>query len=214
MARLGAAWVLANVAGGLVGFGAGGLALTGLLHPQGSRSGLEVLAVLICSAAWPLIAGGTVALAQWRVLRAWLSGPDRGRWLRRNAVLWLVGTAAAAATVYLGEFTRHPPSDVPISLLLAGLVLGISVGIGQWTMLEHVSPRGWIWLLAVPLGYAAGAFAGTGVAAVTMHGSGPSDWVIVLVLGPALGGAAGGGVSGIITGAALVWLLREAHTSG
>jgi hypothetical protein len=211
------AWIVANAVGGLLGFGAGGLvtaaglAALGLLHPAGSRTSLEVALVLACAGAWPLIAGATVALAQWAVLRS--SHVDVGLrgWLGKNAALWLVGTVAAGVSVYLGAFALSGPFGGALVFVVAGLVLAVPIAIGQWDTLEGHSPDAWVWLPAVPLGYAASATFGAAAAGAVMGGMRANDWVTTLILAPAVAGVVGGCVSGLVTGLALVWLVRAAE---
>lgn len=203
--------------GGLDAFPAGGLVIgVGLAAiwsawPGGPRPAAAVVATLVWAPAWPALAGAGVAAAQWAVLSPYLRGADARGWVRTNAILWLTGTVVARVVMYLGSVPLdalargHGPFAVAS---LPGLILGIAVALGQWATLEDGSPRAWIWLPAVPAGYAVGTSLGAFAAAAALRGVRIDDWALTFLAAPAVGGAVGGCVSAAITGLALVWLAR------
>ncbi|MFN8633036.1 MAG: hypothetical protein U0893_04210 [Chloroflexota bacterium] len=216
MARLWLLWTVANAVGGMLGFGTGGLVTFGvlaaldLLHLDRARSAGEVALVLLCACAWPPIAGGIAAWAQWLVLR-WSLGLGEGvGWVRMQAVLWLVGIALGGLIIYLAEFVPHGPVATPAAFVVAGLVLATPIALGQWSALRAHSSNAWVWLPIVPVGYAVGFMVGTAAAGATLQSVAVTDGLTTLVVAPALAGAAGGCVSGLVTGVALVYLVRGA----
>jgi hypothetical protein len=214
-ARLWLTWVAAQAVGGLVGFADGGLAMLGglaalgLLDVSNARPARDIVLVLACACLWPPIAGAVVGLAEWLVLRDWLGGVALRRWLWTHAVLWLVGAMAGGLTVYLGGFLLPVWSSGLSAIVLAGLLMGLPVAIGEWSVFDGRSPRAWIWLLAAPLGYAAGVLAGAAAAGAVLSGVRASDLTATLLLAPGAAGVAGGAVSGLVSGAALAWMLRD-----
>jgi hypothetical protein len=216
-------WVAANGVGGLLAFPAGGLVIgpgTAAIQPflsDAPRPPIVIFGLIVWLAVWPAITGAGVAAAQWVVLRHYLEGADTRGWIRMNAILWLVGTLVAGIGAFLGfvAFERLGPDGSSLAIaMFSGLMIGVVVGIGQWSTLEDHSPEAWIWLPATPLGYVAGAGLASIVLDAALRGPSAREWVMILITAPALGGAVGGCVSGAITGLALVRLVRFGRASG
>ena len=126
--------------------------------------------------------GVPIGVTQWLVLRRQVS---RAGW-------WILATLAAFAVAEsLGLVVDDVVSD-SVAVVLVGITL--------WIVLRRqVSRAGW-WILATPAAFAVGQSLGLLVGDVV------SDSVAV---GELLGVAVPGAVFGVITGGALVWLLRQ-----
>ena len=217
--RLWLAWVAANGLGGLVAFPLGGAVVgAGMLlqlaiWPQDTpRPAIAVVLGLAWLALWPLLTGAVIGAAQWIVLGPIIGRAGRWSWISKNGLLWLGAVLVGAAGLFVYEMSPRPrPHDDPAQamVLVVGLLLGLVVGIGQWFTLNRVSERAWTWLVAVPIGYMAGA--SLGLAAVEQLPREPSSgaWFVYLLAHTAIGGLVGGCVSGALSGVALVWLLHE-----
>jgi hypothetical protein len=213
------AWVAANALGGLIAFPAGGAVVGAGMFLQlavwptdSPRPAVAVVLGLATLALWPLLTGAGIGAAQWIVLRS-IVGPAGGRgWIRKNGLLWLgaVLVAAVGAFVYeMSRYTRPRDDSSQAIVLFAGLLLGLVVGIGQVSTLNAVSERAWAWLVAVPLGYMAGASLSLAVVEQLPREPSSAVWFLYLLAASAVGGLVGNCVSSALTGAALVWLLRE-----
>ncbi len=217
--RLWLAWVAANGLGGLIAFPAGGAAIGAGMVPQlaiwpqdAPRPAIAVVLGLAWLALWPLLTGAVIGAAQWIVLRSIVGPAGLWGWIRKNGLLWLGAVLVAAAGVFVYEMAprTRPRDDASQAVVLViGLLLGVVVGIGQWRTLNTVSERAWAWLVAVPIGYMAGASLGLAVVEQLPREPSSDVWFLYLLAHSAVGGLVGGCVSGALTGAALVWLLHE-----
>lgn len=134
------------------------------------------------------VIGISVGIMQWLALRGRIN--RAGWWILASIIGFAVGKAVGDA------FAQAVPGAVGFGL--SGAAIGASLGIAQWFVLRrHVAQAGW-WVLASALAWAVG-------------------WGIISVVDEAVGGptgsayvigAAGAAVAGVITGAALVRLLR------
>ena len=92
------------------------------------------------------IAGATLGLIQWLILRSRLSLP----------IWWIVATSVglgvglAISTIFLGSETAGNP------LLWRGLITGASMGLAQWLLLRPIVPQSIVWIVVVAVGWAIG----------------------------------------------------------
>jgi hypothetical protein len=174
-------WVLASTVGWFVGFIM--MFIIGLLMAESFD--IEWLTDLVMG----IMFGIGVGILQWLVLRRRIAGTG---W-------WVLGSAAAGAVISQGNLASYYESLSFGTLLRYTVVVslgGAVAGIFQWLVLRgKVSRAGW-WVLASTVGWAlgialwdAGWDAGTEYGTLLLVGSGP--------------------VLGAVTGAALVWLLRQ-----
>jgi hypothetical protein len=180
-------WVLANIVGWTVGLYAG------VLNP-------------ICFAGAGIVAGLVLGASQWWAMRNTQFGinpadneayiPNIPTRISQNARRWIistfVGTAlglipAAALGAALFLFSAS------LAALLAGAVLGVGVGLGQWMVLKHISQQATLWLVVNTLGGAACA------------------WLTItpIIRGLPLGMLAGSALFGYLTGRVLLRILAE-----
>jgi hypothetical protein len=136
-----------------------------------------------------LIIGSAVGIAQWLVLRGRFA--PIGWWVVLSIVGFGVGKGVAdASTAGLSGVAGYG---------LAGAMIGLSVGIFQWLVLQRrVSGAAW-WVPANVVAWAVGWIPVSAAEA-------GEDWPILQVYGV---GAIGAALAGIITGYALVSLSRS-----
>ena len=174
---LGIQWVVANIAGWLIGF-----ALCEALQSF-------VSTVLVDG----LVIGSAVGIAQWLVLRRYVS--PVGWWVALSIVGYGVGKAMAEATL--------PGTTTLPGYALTGAIVGVVVGLAQWVVLRRsLSSAGW-WVPATSLAWVVG-WCAIGVAE---HAS---DWPTLAVY---VVGGIGAAVAGLITAMTLIWLLRITLTA-
>ena len=138
-----------------------------------------------------ILMGATGGYFQWMVLTQQIGGTG-----------WWGLTSALGLGLAMGASTVATPDDNPA---MAGFfivsVFGVVSGILQWLILRRKVLRAGWWLLANLLGSLVGAIGP--FAAVAIGESG--NWgLAILVFGMGFGA-----ISGAITGAVLVWLLRQ-----
>ncbi len=140
--------------------------------------------VLACTLGWivgislfgELGVGLGVGLAQWFVLRR--LGPGAIWWTLGSAAGWIAGWLVIVSGFLL------PPGVTGLTSVVGGLVLGTSIGLGQWLVLRRlVYGAGW-WVFASAVAWTIGL---TGV----------------------LGNTIVGALVGILTGFMLDFLLRN-----
>ncbi len=145
-------WMLANVVGWTVGLYAG------VLNP-------------VCFAGAGVVAGLVLGASQWWALRSTSFGinparnesdiPNIPTRISQKARQWIISTFAGAALglipalILAAVFVLFSSA---LAALLAGAVLGFSVGLGQWIRLKHISERLALWLIVNTLGGAACAW--------------------------------------------------------
>ncbi len=214
--RLWLRWVLANVAGEMVGLGT-----TALLAAYALSTGATDLPTVLAMAAIVVVAGavieGTaVGTAQWLVLREPLTVLPWRAWTLATAagafVAWTLGMVPSTLANIGADAGGVPPAEMDSIAtyglaFVMGFLLGPVLGLPQWLVLRrYVRRAGW-WVFANAVAWApamAIIFAGAG--SVPPGGGGP---VLVLVLLSTL--AAAGAVVGAIHGLFLVWLLRQRY---
>ena len=177
------AWFLASA----MGYGMG--ALLGLYFAYGlfDRDPFDITMGVTLGT----VMGATGGYFQWVVLRERIAGA--GWWTLASALALglAVGAVVAADT---GE-------NYAMAGLLIGSIFGVASGILQWLILRRKIARAGWWVLANLLGSMFGAMAIPIAAAISES----SNWN----LGVMLFGLVFGAGNGAITGAALVWLLRQ-----
>lgn len=170
-------WIVANVVGWTVGLYAG------VLNPW-------------CFAGAGIITGLILGGLQWWALRGTNLVQSDGEDARRKAQRWIGYTFAGAA---LGMLPAAMVGGViylfanGLAALLAGGVLGLAVGIGQWMILKRGSPVVTVWLLSNAAG---GALCGL----LT---------VMPIIRGLPLGMVVGAALFGYFTGRVLERIIQE-----
>lgn len=176
-------WVLANVVGWTVGLYAG------VLNP-------------VCFAGTGIIAGLVLGAAQWWALRgsplleaSQLAQPEptdppqpSRRWITLTFIGAAVGLVPAAIIGGLVILFANG-----VAALLAGGLLGMAVGLAQWTLLRQISQRAALWLAVNTLG-------GAACGLLT---------IIPIIRGLPLGLLAGAALFGYATGRVLEVMVQE-----
>lgn len=150
-----------------------------------------------------------VGLLQWAVLRCCLRRLEAWTWVVATVVGQLAGTAVVTAAV-MGSLLSGAAEGIAERMggvalrystsFVTGALFGGSVGAAQWLVLRrHLLAAAW-WIVANMLAHAAAG------AVSVIVGRGPSSTGILAL---ALARLVSGFVVGSITGAALVWLLRQ-----
>ncbi|MBD2206141.1 protein kinase [Calothrix sp. FACHB-1219] len=194
-------WVLLNSLGGSLGFTIG-IPIAALIlyvttgYSDGeyySQRDFVQLGVLIT------LESALLGITQWRLLRRWHFSQD-ARWLLLTAVGVFFGTPLGFAFGY-GFYSSGQEFVSPFAGLLMG---GAFLGMLQWFVLRRsFSQTGW-WVLANALGITLGGIVSVFVAVALR--TDPNDHVsLSLFVTTALGFA----VFGMITGGALIWLMRQ-----
>ena len=180
-------WVRGTFAGWLLGFVFIILAaIAGDLIGIGERESQFIVGIGM---------GAGVGYAQGRVARQWFGATRRWAW----ATVIGMGVPFVAS-----DFASAVWSEFSFSLPLVVVIGGLLVGLLQRRVLRSHSDRANWWVPACVAGWSLAA----GTAAVSgVLSSGPSDpWLVILNVGVIL---LGGVVLGIVTGGALVWMLRH-----
>ena len=202
-----AAWVLANVAGEVVGFGAAGTAMAlagGAVEQATGPAALGVGVLLVVLAG--VVEGSAAGYAQWRVLRRVLPGLRAASWTAASVaggtLAWGAGMAiGTTAADLLGPESVSPSARLMVSGgAVIGLVAGALLSVTQWLVLRrHALRAGW-WVPAHAAGWAVGMV----VAMAGMDRVFASDTLAVQIGGGTLVGLAMGAAAAGITGFALV----------
>jgi hypothetical protein len=204
-------WVLASTVGWAVGWAVGNAVFNAVV---GRGSAVRVAVVLAVVLAVGLAVGGAVAgVAQWLLLRRqvrradwWILASTAGSSTAGWAVGWAVGDAVFNAVVGAMGSAVRVEVVLAVGEAVAGAVAGAVVGAAQWLILRRQVRRAGWWILASTAGWAVGGAVGdaVGLAVLGAVGGVMDDAVFNAVVG-----AVGGAMIGIITGAVLVWLLRQ-----
>lgn len=207
-------WLLSNTVGWITGFLLGFI-LAGILgpilfgteeNPEGAGMLPDVVSIIWLGASL----GVMVGLFQWLVLRTRTSGISR--WVMASAAGLAIGAGAAAVMLALSKV--EVAGDFGIGTGLAGWVAvltlgGATAGFLQWRALRRAVSRGGWWVLASTVGWGLSmvmAAAPANIASRVMGGS-EADTIMMLSF---FGGLVAGGITlGIITGAAIAWLLKQ-----
>jgi hypothetical protein len=143
----------------------------------------------------PLLAGLVIGLAQWLVLRNYLA--DSVDWVFHLMASWVVGYTLALLVADL------MPGGL-IGVLLSYILFGIIVALFQWPVLHREIPQLWMWILANVVGWTLGALLSQWVIGA-LFGENPGNQVLMTLVNSAVLGL----VAGLITGLALVRIVRE-----
>jgi hypothetical protein len=139
--------------------------------------------------------GATGGYFQWVVLRERIAG----------AGLWGLASALGFGLAIGALIAPSTDETFAVAGLLMAAIFGVSSGILQWLILRRKVQRAGWWLLANLLGSWVGAI-GAPVAGVIFDAG---NWGLgVLTFGLVFGAG-----NGAITGAALLWLLRQSSSS-
>ena len=134
-----------------------------------------------------LIAGGTLGLVQWLVLRSQLA-LSRG-WILATAIGMAAGLALG--TAFLGSETAGGP------LLWRAAITGLCIGVAQWLLLRQVLPQSIVWIGVITLGWTLGWFITRGAGIDLSY-----KWAVF--------GVSGALAFQVLTGLALTFLLLPA----
>ncbi|RPJ19778.1 MAG: hypothetical protein EHM33_29765 [Chloroflexi bacterium] len=138
-----------------------------------------------------IVMGAIGGYVQWVALRERVAG----------AGLWGLASAVGFGSAMGALLAANPAQNPAMAGLLVGIVFGLVSGILQWLILRRKVPRAGWWLLANLLGSLVGAIGLSTAVAISETG----NWgLAIIVFGMGFGAG-----NGSITGAALVWLLRQ-----
>ncbi len=196
-------WVLATALGELVSLTI--FALTSTIHDMLSNVNTQFILLLV-----GVLQGLILGFSQWLVLRHYIH--NASRWILVTTIgaffAWLIGLIASMAIAFALVLEGLRATALLGGLALLGAGIGAILGLAQWLVLrEYVRARirqvGW-WMAANALAWSLGllvAFIGVGM----LKSNGFS---IKMSLISAATGSVMGTVIGVITGIALVWLLK------
>jgi hypothetical protein len=176
------AWTFATALGMLIGY----LSLALLV---GSLD-LGIARVIV-----PIISGIFLGLAQWLVLRPYIS--KSYDWILNHAVGWVVGYT-------LGLYVVQLLSKTPLGMLIGFISFGVIVALFQYPALRREIPHLATWILANVTGWTLGAYLSLLAAGVLFQNKVPTTFTSVLVTVGITGV-----VAGAITGLALIWIVRQ-----
>jgi hypothetical protein len=176
------AWTLATTLGMLIGY-------LPLALMVGSLD-LSVARVIV-----PIISGILLGLAQWLVLRPYIS--KSYDWILNHAVGWVAGFT-------LGLFIVQLLSKTPLGMLVGFISFGLIVALFQYPSLRREIPHLTTWILANVIGWTLGAYLSLLAAGVFFQNKVPTTFTSVLVIVGITGL-----VAGAITGLALIWIVRQ-----
>jgi hypothetical protein len=143
----------------------------------------------------PLLAGTLIGLAQWLVLRNYVT--DCSDWVLYLAGSWVLGYTLGLLVVDLLASTF-------LGIVFSYILFGIIIALFQWPVLHREIPRIWMWVLANVVGWGLGAFLAQ-LAIAGLYGSNQPSLITITVVNMAVTGL----VAGLITGIALVLIVRE-----
>jgi hypothetical protein len=143
----------------------------------------------------PIISGIFLGLAQWLVLRPYIS--KSYDWILNHSVGWVVGYT-------LGLFVVQLLSKTPLGMLVGFISFGLIVALFQYPALRREIPHLATWILANVSGWTLGAYLSLLAAGVLFQNKLPTTFTSVLVTVGITGLVAGG-----ITGLALIWIVRQ-----
>jgi hypothetical protein len=176
------AWTLATAFGMLLGY----LPFTLIIQDVE----LGIARVII-----PILAGALIGLAQWIVLRGYVTRSYD--WILNLAGGWVLGYT-------IGLFVVDLLSGVQISTLVGYILFGIIVAVFQWPVLRREIPQIWPWILANVTGWTLGAFISQVLVGSLDQVSGAS-----LIANTLATVGITGLVAGAITALALIWIVRK-----
>jgi hypothetical protein len=191
--RLWRRWLVASFLGETLGFLVPVLAY--LLGGDGLPDGQRLLAFALAGAG----EGAVLGVAQSRVLRSVLPGFPSGAWAGRTALAAAVAWVLGMTPSVLGDDWQDWPVILLVGLALpGGLVLLLSIGVAQWSVLRGRVPGAARWIGWTVLGWLAGLVVFMAVA-MPLWQPGQATWLIALV------GAAAGGLMALTMAAVTGW---------
>lgn len=143
----------------------------------------------------PLFAGLLIGLAQWLVLRQFLT--DCRDWMFNLTASWVAGYSIGLLVVDL--FSGSFPG-----LLISYLLFGLIVALFQWPVLRREVPHIVPWILANVIGWTLGALISQVVIGL-LYQNQPGGPLATTLITSALTGL----IAGAITGLALVFIVRQ-----
>jgi hypothetical protein len=175
-------WMLATALGLIIGYLPAALFI--------SQLDLGVARIIV-----PLLAGTLIGVSQWLVLRNYVT--DCSDWVLHLAGSWILGYTLGLLVVDLlaGTF---------LGVMLAFILFGVIVALFQWPVLHREIPRIWIWIIANVIGWGLGAFLSQ-LTIAALFGDNPTALPVITIVNMAVTGL----IAGMITGIALVWIVRE-----
>lgn len=142
-----------------------------------------------------IVMGAIGGYFQWTVLTQRMGG----------AGLWGLASALGFGSAMGAAAAANPDDNPAMAGFLIVSVFGVVGGILQWLILRRKVPRAGWWVLANLLGSLVGAIGLFTAVAISETG----NWgLAIIVFGMGFGAG-----TGAITGAALVWLLRQSPSS-
>ncbi len=145
---------------------------------------------------FPLFAGILMGLAQWLVLRQYVTNGSHN-WVLHNAGGWIIG-------YFLAFLLASALSRVPFGSIISFLLFGLVISIIQWPVLRREIPHLGIWVLANVLGWTLGVFLSQVLMGALVRSIHPS-----LVLSTLLTVGITGLVAGGITALAFILIVRQ-----
>jgi hypothetical protein len=162
-----ARWVVAFVAGEIVGFGlAVTLGFTTAPAIDQLPSAPAFIVTIAVAALAGVIEGGVVGWAQWTVARHLLPTVREWDWIQATAgggaVAWAIGMTLGISLSF-----EHEPPWLVVTVVAAalGVLVGTIFGVAQWTVLRHHVAGAGRWIIANAVAWAVGiavAFGGIG----------------------------------------------------
>lgn len=176
------AWTLATALGLVVGYLPAALVVTEI--------DLGIARVVV-----PLLAGLLIGVAQWVVLRGYVTRSSD--WILNHAGGWVVG-------YILGLLVVQALGRTTLGALVGYIIFGILVAVFQWPVLRREIPHILPWVLANVIGWTTGAYISTLVMGAISRNT-PPDLIVSTLITSVITGLIGGA----ITGLALVWIVRK-----
>jgi len=174
-------WTLATASGMLLGF------LPTILLVDALSLGLAQIAV-------PVLAGTAIGLAQWLVLRRYVTASTQWDWT--DGLSWAAGYILGLLLIQL------LPSTV-FAAFIGYFLFGVIVALVQWPVLRREIPQILTWVVASAVAWAIGYWASQAVLSLF------TDPLIEPVVGTTVIAVTSGLVAGAITGVALIWIVRR-----
>jgi hypothetical protein len=155
---------------------------------------VDVLSLGLAQIAVPVLAGTVIGLAQWLVLRRYVTASTQWDWT--DGLSWAAGYILGLLLIQL------LPSTV-FAAFIGYFLFGVIVALVQWPVLRREIPQVLTWLLASAIAWAVGYWASQAVLSLF------TDPLIEPVVGTAVIAVTSGLVAGAITGLALIWIVRK-----
>jgi hypothetical protein len=195
-------WVMATTSGEVVGFLIPVAAISA--GADGAPGPLRLLLVVVAGAG----EGAVLGWAQGRVLRPLLPGLSTTAWTARTAAAAALAWAVGMGPSSLGAVFDGWAAGVRMAVAVpAALLLLLSIGAAQWTVLRWVLPGSAHWIGWTATGWLAGLAVFLGVAPPLWHAG--QGVVQVAAIG-ALAGVGMASTMAAVTGWGLVRMLRTA----